>query len=151
MAINPKYLPAPRGKHQLRFSYSQWYPQWEAIIEPPSSPFQQQTLKVIVNRGSAWEPVTEDELALIDRILDRMPDLIPFVVSKLVEGDSSCEDPRVFREYFTQAHIWLSERDEHPRTLWTFVVEKLDEEGEVIFGTHLEFSGDEFQEIWAGA
>ena len=151
MAINPKYLPAPRGKHQLRFSYSQRYPQREAIVDLPSSPFQQRTLKIIVDRQTAWDPVTEDQVALIDRILDGLPELIGFVVSKLKEQDSSFEDPEVFRDYFTQAQIWLSEREEYPRVSWTFVVERLDEEGDAIFGTHLEFNGDRFQEIWAGS
>jgi hypothetical protein len=128
MAINPKYLPAPRGKHQLRFSYSQRFPQWEASVEVPDSPFQQQALKVIVDRGTAWEPITEDQLALIDSILDRLPELIPFVVSKLKEWDRSCEDPKVFQECFNQAQVWLSEREEHPRRSWTFVVEKFDDE-----------------------
>ena len=149
MAINPKYSPAPRGKHQLRFSYNQRFPQWEATIELPCSPFQQPILKVIVV-GPLGNRVTEDQLALIDRILDRLPELIPFVVSKL-RWDSSFEDPMDFRDHFTKAHIWLSEQEEHPRRSWTFVVEKLDDEGDAIWGIYFEFNEDEFQEMWGAS
>jgi hypothetical protein len=152
LPIDPKYLPPARGKHGLRFSYSQWYPQWEASVELPASPFGQTTLEIEVSGGTAWEPVTEDELALIDRILDSLPDVLRLVIAKLKEYDDwneSLQDPKVFRETYNQPSICLLDRDEHPRRSWTFVVERLAFDGDA-FGWHLKFIEMDFQEIGAG-
>lgn len=144
-----KHLPPTRGKHALRFSYSQWYPQWESSTELSDSPFGQATLKITVHGGTAWEPLTEDELALIDSVIDGLPELLPLVATKLREWDESLRDTKLFRETFNQPSIYLFDRDEHPRKSWTFVVERLAFEGDN-WGVHLEFSERQFQRMWAG-
>jgi hypothetical protein len=142
-------LSPARGKHQLRFIYSQWNPQWEASAELVNSPFGQNTLKIVVQGGTAWEPVTDDELTLIDRALDWLPDLLPIISSKLRESGEGLQDPKQFRETFSQASICLFGREEHPRNSWTFIVERLAFEGDN-WGVHLECTGRDFQVIWAG-
>ena len=143
------HLPPARGRHNLRFSYSQWYPQWEAVTELSDSPFGKGTLQIKVHGDTAWEPITDDELALIDNVLDWLPDILPVVTSKLRAWDESLSDAKLFRETFTQPSISLFERDEHPRRSWAFVVERLAFEGDN-WGVHLEFFEDQFREIWAG-
>ncbi len=145
----PKHLPPARGKHQLRFSYSQWYPQWNASVELPESPFGRTTLEITVHGGTAWEPVTEEELSFIDRILDWLPELLPLIKAKLREWDENLEDEKLFRETFKQPSICLFERDDHLAQSWTFVVERLGFDGDN-WGVHLTFTGPRFVAIFAG-
>ena len=145
----PKHLPPSRGKHGLRFSHSQWYPQWDASTELANSPFGRSTLDITVHGGTAWEPVTEEELSLIDCILDWLPDLLPLIVAKLREWDESLTDEKVFRETFKQPSICLFDRGDYLTQSWTFVVERLGFEGDN-WGVHLKFAGRQFVDKFAG-
>ena len=145
----PKDLPAPRGKHDLRFTFSQWDRVWETSIPLPESPFGQDTLKVVVEDGTAWDFVRDDELALVDRVLDWLPELLPVIIQKLRAQHESLEDAQAFRKVFNQASIWLSDRDERPRKSWTFVIERLAFEGDN-FGVNLRFIEKDFQDMFAG-
>jgi hypothetical protein len=144
-----QHLPLARGRHGLRFSKNQWYEQTEASIPLPDSPFGQKTLNIKVDGRSAWQPVHDDELVLLDDVLDWLPELLPFITSKLRAWDSRFEDPKMFRETFNVPSIWLSEQDEQPRKSWTFVIERQEFEGDN-WGVHLEFIEKHFQEMWAG-
>lgn len=145
----PRILPVPRGRHKLRFSYSQWEPVYEASIELPDSPFAEKALKIVVEAATAWELVTDEEVALIDQALDWLPDLLPVITSRLQEYSAGVQDPKLFREAFRRASIYLGERGEHSKESWTFVVESLAFEGDN-WGVHFKFVGDELQDVFAG-
>ncbi len=145
----PKIQPPPRGRHALRFEYDQEYQDWNASIRLDGSPFGRDMLNVIISGGTAWEPPTNKEMALIDSILDRLPEIIPSVTLKLKGMHLTLEDPKAFREAFSQPQIWLPEREHQLSGRWVFVVERQGFEGDN-WGVHLEFVGDEFQRMFAG-
>ncbi len=144
----PRYIPSPRGKHQLRFAYSQWDEEYEATTKLASSPFGRSILKIQV-RGTAWDLITEDELALIDRVLDSLPELLPLISAKLREWLDPSDDSKAFRKFFKQASICLDDRGEHPRRSWSFIVERLGFEGDNQ-GWVFKFTDNELQDVFAG-
>ncbi len=93
--------------------------------------------------------MTEEELSLIDRILDWLPDLLPLITAKLREWDETFKDEKVFRETFKQPSICLFERDDYLTQSWTFVVERLGFEGDS-WGVHFKFTERQFVEMFAG-
>jgi len=111
------------------------------------SPFGSNTLGVWVWSDSAWEPMTESELALIDSILDRLPELVEEICSRLLTRYSNINDAEAFRQLCNQPILWINR--ERAGGQWSFVVERRADEDDSV-ATHLEFQGMTFREMWAG-
>lgn len=111
------------------------------------SPFGNNTLEIWVWSDSAWEPVTEAELALVDSILDRLPELLEEVCTRLLARYSNFNDSGEFRELCNRPTLWINRESASGR--WSFVVARRADEDDFV-AIHLEFQGMTFQEMWAG-
>jgi hypothetical protein len=122
---------------------------WETTVELPDSPFGQSTLKIqIFNERIPTPPPRPDQLALIQRVRDSLPKLLPIVVQQLVEYDEDLKDSKVFRKQLVTPSISLFSPEENPSRSWSLTVERPSHGG--AFGYHLEFVEMEFKDIWAG-
>jgi hypothetical protein len=95
--------------------------------------------------GGPSPPLDANETALVRLILGNLEDLLP-VIERAFRGDA---DAPYIIERVQGPHVWLS-RDwlaQEGPDFWSFVVEIADAPD---WGTHAEFKGLAFQQIWSG-
>ncbi len=135
------------GTKDLQFTQGQGC--WETTTELPDSPFGQSKLKIqVFNERIPTSPPRRDQLALIQRVRESLPKLMPVVVQKLTGYDEDLKAPKVFREQLVEPSICLFSPEENPSHAWSLTVERPSHGS--AFGYHLEFVEMEFKEIWAG-
>jgi len=130
----------------LQFSYDRGLWQWEARTQISGSPFSNATVKVQIVGDE--KPLRPDQLALVQRVIGWLPELMPQIVKQLTDYDKDLKDPKILREQLAEPSICLVEPDEQPSHSWSFTIERPSRGS--AFGYHLEFVDKEFKKIWAG-
>jgi hypothetical protein len=134
------------ANRDLQFSYDRTLWQWEARTQISGSPFSNATVKVEIVGDE--KPLRPDQLALVQRVIGWLPELMPQIIKQLAEYDKDLKDPKVLRDQLTEPSICLFEPDERPSRSWSFTIERPSQGN--TFGYHLEFVDKEFKKIWAG-
>src|ERR1051325_10534282 len=134
------------ANRDLQFSYDRSLWQWEARTQISGSPFFNGTAKIQIVGDE--KPLRPDQLALVQRVIVWLPELMPQIVKQLAEYDKDLKDPKILREQLAGPSICLFELDERPSRSWSFTIERPSHGS--AFGYHLEFVDKEFKEIWAG-
>jgi len=133
---------------ELQFSFAEGA--WQARVKNPT-PFGAETMKIEVATDVQPEPrPTAEEVALIKRVLEALPALMPVITRELGKYDESLKDPKTFREQLKDPEICLFKvsKAPNPPGSWTFTVERPSVGS--AFGYHLEFQEQNFIRIWAG-
>jgi len=134
-------------KKELRFVFRE--NAWEATTKQPGTTFSAHSIRIALDRDEIPPlPVRADELALIHRIINSLPELLPLIAQKLGEYQKDLKDPAIFREQLLDPCIYLFPPDEKPRHSWSFTVERPAVAD--AYGYHLEFNEKDFKEVWAG-
>jgi hypothetical protein len=122
---------------------------WQATTKLANTPFKVPTIKIqVFNERMPTPPPRPDQLALIQRVRESLPKLVPIVIQKLGEYDEDLKDPKMFREQLIEPSISLFSPDETPSHTWSFTIERPSHGAGL--GYHLEFVEMQFKEIWAG-
>ena len=134
---------------ELQFSFAEG--SWQAKAKNPGTPFRSDTIRIEVATDVQPEPrPTAEEVALIRRVLEALPALMPVITQELGKYDESLKDPKTFREQLKDPAICLFKvsKAPNPPGSWTFTVERPSVGS--AFGYHLEFQEQKFIRIWAG-
>jgi len=134
------------ANRDLQFSYDRSLWQWEARTQISASPFSTATVKIQIVGDE--KPLRPDQLALVQRVIAWLPELMPQITKQVAEYDEDLKDPKILREQLTEPSISLFEPEEQPSRSWSFTIERPSHGS--AFGYHLEFVDKDFKEIWAG-
>ncbi len=89
-------------------------------------------------------PVREEQARLLRRILPALPELVRKAEAELIAYDDEMKDPK-FWQVLRTVDIWFPAKPDSD-VHWMLVAERSDIPS---FGYHVEFSGLEFQKVWA--
>src|SRR5688572_26568225 len=82
---------------KLQFAFEEGA--WQAKVKNPGTPFSAQTIRIEVATDVQPEPrPTAEEVALIQRVLEALPALMPVITQELGKYDETLKDPKTFRE-----------------------------------------------------
>ena len=131
------------------FQFTEGNACWETTTEFPQGPFGKATIKIqVFNERLPTPRPRRDQVALIHRVVEGLPELMPVIIQKLAEYDEDLKDPTVFREQLVQPAICLFDPDEQPSRSWSFSVERPSFGESFVYV--LDFVDKEFKEIGAG-